>query len=95
MEKSYLAALIRLHNAPVCCVECRPPTPLEIPARIFYRLKDHDLIACPQGHRGSLRDFKHARDHFGERYGPFLRVSDPEAMSLHRDSETTEGTKAA
>ena len=59
-------------SAAVCCWECDPPSRVEIPARVYYRLKDQDSVSCPNGHMGSLADYKRAAGGTGERHGPFL-----------------------
>ena len=57
----------------VCCHLCEPPQRVEIPARVFYRLKDTDTVSCPNGHRGSLLEYKQAAADRGTVYGPFIR----------------------
>lgn len=57
----------------VCCSRCNPPQRVEVPARIFYRLKDHELISCPNGHQGTLLDYKRAASEMAVAHGPFIR----------------------
>ena len=61
----------------VCCRLCDPPQRVEIPARVFYRLKDSDTVACPHGHRGTLQEYKQAAAERGTAHGPFLRPQLP------------------
>ncbi|HEY4128307.1 MAG TPA: hypothetical protein VGN70_09700 [Gammaproteobacteria bacterium] len=64
---------LMLHDAVVCCRLCVPPQQVDIPARIFYRLRDGDAVSCPNGHLGTLLDYKHAAGRIGTAYGPFIR----------------------
>ena len=64
--------MLGLPTTAVCCRECDPPTRVEIPARVFYRLKDHEMVSCPNGHQGSLAEYKQAAAGTAERYGPFM-----------------------
>lgn len=57
----------------VCCHLCEPPQRVEIPARVFYRLKDMDAVSCPNGHQGTLLEYKQAAAERGTAYGPFIR----------------------
>ncbi|HSN18116.1 MAG TPA: hypothetical protein VLV87_07885 [Gammaproteobacteria bacterium] len=57
----------------VCCRLCDPPQQVEVPARVFYRLKDVDSITCSNGHRGTLLEYKQAAADRGTAYGPFVR----------------------
>ena len=72
----------RPHHLPqrdtaVCCHLCNPPQPVEIPARVFYRLKDADSVTCPNGHRGTLLEYKQAAAERGAAHGPFLTMMVP------------------
>lgn len=60
-------------DAAVCCHRCEPPQRVEVPARIFYRLRDADLITCPNGHQGTLFEYKRAASLVGTPQGPFIR----------------------
>lgn len=62
-----------LHDAAVCCCLCDPPQRVEIPARIFYRLKDGDTVACANGHQGTLLEYKQAAGQLATPCGPFIR----------------------
>lgn len=64
-------------DTPVCCHLCDPPQQVEIPARVFYRLKDADSVACPNGHRGTLLEYKQAAAERGTAHGPFIRYDYP------------------
>jgi len=64
---------LMLNDAPVCCRLCEPPQRVEVPARVFYRLKDADTIACPNGHQGTLEEYKQAAGQLATPYGPFIR----------------------
>jgi hypothetical protein len=64
---------VMLHDAAVCCHLCDPPQRVEVPARVFYRLRDSDFIACPNGHQGTLLEYKHAACHLATPHGPFIR----------------------
>ncbi len=57
----------------VCCHLCVPPQRVEIPAGVFYRLRDADLIACANGHQGTLSEYKRAAARVGTPHGPFIR----------------------
>jgi hypothetical protein len=62
-----------LHDAAVCCRLCDPPQRVDIPARIFYRLKDVDSVACANGHQGTLLEYKQAASQLATPHGPFIR----------------------
>lgn len=64
---------IMFHDAPVCCQLCDPPQRVEIPARVFYKLKDTDVVNCPNGHQGTLLQYKQAATCMATAYGPFIR----------------------
>ncbi|HEY1992289.1 MAG TPA: hypothetical protein VGH71_07485 [Gammaproteobacteria bacterium] len=73
---------LRQHHLPqrdtaVCCRLCDPPQRVDIPARVFYRLKDADTVACPNGHQGTLLEYKQAAAEQGTAHGPFLRHDYP------------------
>lgn len=74
MQQAGITALFKSYGATVCCAECSPPSILEIPAHIFYRLKDADVIACRHGHHGTLREYKDAANGPSTRCGPFVRL---------------------
>lgn len=57
----------------VCCRLCDPPQRVELPARVFYRLKDADTLTCPNGHQGTLLEYKQAAAERGAVHGPFIR----------------------
>lgn len=60
-------------DAPVCCHYCDPPRRVEIPARVFYKLRDGDVVTCPGGHQGTLLQYKQAAACLGAVHGPFVR----------------------
>ncbi len=62
-----------LPDAPVCCQLCDPPSRVEVPARVFYKLRDEDLIACPNGHQGTVWEYKQAAGTVATSHGPFIR----------------------
>lgn len=62
-----------LHDVAVCCRLCDPPQRVEIPARVFYRLKDADTVACPNGHQGTVLEYKQAAGQLATAHGPFIR----------------------
>lgn len=62
-----------LRDVAVCCRLCDPPQRVEIPARVFYRLKDADSVACPNGHQGTLLEYKQAAEQVAMPHGPFIR----------------------
>jgi hypothetical protein len=64
---------LMLHDPAVCCRLCDPPQRVEIPARVFYRLRDGDQVSCPNGHLGTLLEYKHAAGRIGSAHGPFIR----------------------
>ena len=64
---------IMLRDAPVCCHLCDPPSRVEVPARVFYKLRDEDLISCPNGHRGTVWEYKMAAGSVATSHGPFIR----------------------
>jgi len=66
------AGMLSMPSTAVCCWECDPPSRVEIPARVYYRLKDSDLVSCPNGHVGKLADYKRAANSPAERHGPFM-----------------------
>lgn len=72
MASAGVRLLIDRLEAEVYCAECVPPIPVEVRANVFYRLRDHDPIKCPNGHQGTLRDYKYAVANPGERSGPFV-----------------------
>jgi hypothetical protein len=73
MNDSRQGHRLMLHDAAVCCRLCDPPQRVEVPARVFYRLRDQDLIACPNGHQGTLQQYKDAAQQQGATHGPFIR----------------------
>ncbi|HEX5340228.1 MAG TPA: hypothetical protein VFX47_05060 [Gammaproteobacteria bacterium] len=72
MESGRARSHLDLLSSVICCAECEPPVAVEIPVGVFYRLRDHDTISCPNGHRGSVLDYKNAGNQSGERCGPFV-----------------------
>lgn len=72
MESGRARSRIELLDSIICCAECNPPAVVEVPVGVFYRLRDHDLVRCPNGHSGTLLEYKHAGSHPGERCGPFV-----------------------
>jgi hypothetical protein len=80
MSPARVRSLISLLDSTIYCSECNPPVPVEIQARVFYRMRDQDLVHCPNGHQGTMRDYKHAVAHPGERSGPFV---------LHQHGDTS------
>ena len=64
---------IMLHDAAVYCHLCTPPCRVDIPARVFYRLKDEDFVSCPKGHQGTLIEYKRAAACIDFACGPFIR----------------------
>ena len=64
-------------DSAVCCRLCDPPQRVEIPARVFYRLKDADTVTCPNGHRGTLLEYNQAAAERGTAHGPFIRYDIP------------------
>lgn len=72
MSSARVRSLISQLDWIVYCSECDPPVPVEVRARVFYRLRDEDLVRCPNGHRGTLHDYKHAAAHPGQPSGPFV-----------------------
>ncbi len=73
MNDSLQSHRVTLHDAAVCCRLCDPPQRVEVAARIFYKLKDTDLIACPNGHQGTLLEYKNAAGQIATPHGPFIR----------------------
>ena len=73
-------------DAAVYCRLCDPPQRVELPARVFYRLKDADSIVCPNGHRGTLLEYKQAASERGTAYGPFIRFDHHPTDWLARNS---------
>lgn len=57
----------------VYCRLCEPPRRVEIPAGVFYRLRDMDQVTCPNGHHGTLLEYKHAAVQVAAAHGPFIR----------------------
>jgi len=84
-HESYLPQL----DAAVCCRLCDPPQRVEVPARIFYRLKDADTIACPNGHQGTLLEYKQAASERSTAHGPFIRYHPHPADWLSGDEGGT------
>jgi len=78
---------LMLNDAPVCCRLCEPPQRVEVPARVFYRLKDTDTITCPNGHRGTLLEYKQAACHISSAHGPFIRYDPHHADWLPHGKE--------
>jgi hypothetical protein len=72
MSSARVRSLISLLDSGIYCSLCSPPVPVEIRARVFYRLRDEDVVNCPNGHQGTLRDYKHAAANPGEQAGPFI-----------------------
>ena len=72
MTSARVKSLISGLDSVVYCTDCVPPIAVEIRANVFYRLQDHDLVSCPNGHRGTLRDYKYAAANPGEKSGPFV-----------------------
>jgi len=70
---------LMLHDVAVCCRLCDPPQRVEIPARVFYRLRDADSVACPNGHQGTLLEYKQAAGQVATPHGPFIRYDHPPA----------------
>ena len=73
MAQARLTHRIMLRDAVVCCRLCDPPCRVDIPARVFYRLRDEDRVSCPQGHQGSLLQYKQAAACIAVASGPFIR----------------------
>jgi hypothetical protein len=80
---------IMLHDAAVCCHLCTPPRRVEIPARVFYKLKDEDFVSCPNGHMGTLMEYKRAAASIAFACGPFIRYDHHPADWLSSDSDGT------
>jgi hypothetical protein len=76
-----------LHDTAVCCCLCDPPQRVEVPARVFYRLKDADIVTCPNGHQGTLREYKQAAGDPTTPHGPFIRYGHPPADWRARGSD--------
>jgi hypothetical protein len=72
MSSARVRSLISLLDSSIYCSLCNPPVPVEIRARVFYRLRDEDPVTCPNGHHGTLRDYKSAVANPGEQSGPFI-----------------------
>ncbi len=72
-DNGRLSHRIMLHDAPVCCHLCTPPCQVDIPARVFYKLKDEDFVSCPNGHMGTLMEYKRAAASVANACGPFIR----------------------
>lgn len=64
---------VMLQHAAVYCHLCSPPCRVDIPARVFYRLKDEDFVSCPRGHQGTLIEYKRAAANLDYPCGPFIR----------------------
>jgi hypothetical protein len=62
-----------MHDSAVCCRLCDPPRRIDIPAGVFYRLRDTDQVTCPNGHQGTLLEYKHAAVQIATAHGPFIR----------------------
>ena len=80
---------LMLHDAAVCCRLCDPPQRVEIPARVFYRLKDADSVACPNGHQGTLLEYKQAAGQIATPHGPFIRYEHHSADWLARSPHSS------
>ncbi|MGH7485884.1 MAG: hypothetical protein ACREMY_09825, partial [bacterium] len=65
MASARVRSLISLLDSSVYCGLCEPPSPVEISASVFYRLRDQDIVSCPNGHQGKLSDYKYAVAHPG------------------------------
>jgi len=72
MTSARVKSLINRLDSVVYCTDCEPPVPVEVRAKVFYRLRDHDLVRCPNGHQGTLHDYKYAAANPGEKSGPFV-----------------------
>lgn len=88
MGRSRLTHRIMLHDAAVCCQFCDPPSRVEVPARVFYRLRDEDLISCPRGHQGTLLQYKQAAACIAVAHGPFIRYDHHPADWLSSGAST-------
>ena len=64
---------LMLHDTAVYCRLCDPPQRIDIPARVFYKLRDTDRVSCPNGHHGTLLEYKHAAAQATTPHGPFIR----------------------
>ena len=64
---------LMMEDHAVYCRLCEPPRRVEIPAGVFYRLRDMDQVACPNGHHGTLLEYKHAAAQVDTAHGPFIR----------------------
>lgn len=72
MSSARVRSLINQLDSTVYCTACEPPVPVEVRARVFYRMHDHDLVSCPNGHQGTLGDYKRAASNPGKPAGPFI-----------------------
>jgi len=73
MGRSRIRKHIMPHDGAVCCQLCDPPQRVEIPARVFYKLLDADVVSCPNGHQGTLLQYKQAAACRAVAHGPFIR----------------------
>lgn len=64
---------LMLDGTAVYCRLCEPPRRIDIPAGVFYRLRDTDPVSCPNGHQGTLLEYKHAAAQMTTAHGPFIR----------------------
>lgn len=87
MENSRSTHRLMLHDAAVCCQLCEPPTRVDVPARVFYRLRDADLISCRNGHQGTLLEYKQAAASLAVAHGPFIRYDEHPADWVTGSSE--------
>lgn len=69
----------------IFCTECNPPAPVEVRAGVFYRFHDQELISCPNGHQGTLRDYRRAAACPGEQAGPFVLLQQGDDRVATRD----------
>jgi hypothetical protein len=76
MILSLATSSIKLPEPTVYCRECDPPSRVDIPAGVYYRMQDADTVSCPNGHRGTLEDYKNAARDPAVRHGPFVRSDD-------------------
>lgn len=79
---------LMLHDAAVCCRLCDPPQRVEVPPRVFYRLRDTDHLTCPNGHQGTLLEYKRAAGQIATPHGPFIRYHHHSADWLPPDGQT-------
>ncbi|HEX4299852.1 MAG TPA: hypothetical protein VH327_03190 [Gammaproteobacteria bacterium] len=76
---------LMLQGTTVYCRLCDPPQRLDIPAGVFYRLRDMDQVTCPNGHQGTLLEYKHAAAQVAAAHGPFIRYDHHPADWLEAD----------